>query len=164
MTNIALEKVIPMCLNEAISIYQKHFYFILFYLIDIVIESLDNYRSLGSVFSLPKLNLFKYLPPSNHCIISPIILDRIPTFISSNNRRIDLTPGIVVDPFHRYRRLPSFSNSSNRFFKPVHQKIKSKSVRNDRQLIVHNVKTKISREHLSHQLTKLIQMKVILSQ
>ncbi len=148
-----------MCLNEAISIYKKHFYFI--YLIDIVIESLDNYRSLGSVFPLHKLNLFKYLTSSNHFIMSPIILDPIPTFISSNNRRIDLTPGIVVVPFHRYRHLPSFSNSYNRFFKPIDRKIKSKSVRNDRQSIVHNVKTKISREHLSHQITELIQMKVI---
>jgi hypothetical protein len=78
--------------------------------------------------------------------MSPIILDPIPTFISSNNRRIDLTPGIVVVPFHRYRHLPSFSNSYNRFFKPIDRKIKSKSVRNDRQSIVHNVKTKISRE------------------
>jgi hypothetical protein len=141
-----------MCLNEAISIYKKHFYFI--YLIDIVIESLDNYRSLGSVFPLHKLNLFKYLTSSNHFIMSPIILDPIPTFISSNNRRIDLTPRIVVVPFHRYHHFQiHIIVSPNQLTEKLNQ--------NDRQSIVHNVKTKIFREHLSHQFTELIQMKVI---
>jgi hypothetical protein len=132
------------------------------YLIGIVIESLDNYRRLGSAFPLHTLNLFKYLPPSNHSILSPILSNHIPIFTSFNTHRIDLTPGVLV-PFHRYRRSSSLPNSHNRVSKPVLQKVKSiqkksTSPRKDRQSIVHNVTTKMHREHLSHQLTELIRM------
>lgn len=85
------------------------------YLIDIVIESLENYRSLGTVFPLQKSNLFKYLPPSNHSLL---VSNPIPTFMPSNNHRIDLTPGVLVP----YRRLSSSLNSRKQVFKPVLQK------------------------------------------
>ncbi|CAF3673399.1 unnamed protein product [Rotaria sordida] len=149
MTNAALEKVIPICLNAALNI---------------VIESLDNYRSLGSVFPLHSSNIFKYLLPSNPPVLSPIISNQIPIFTSLNTHRIDLTPGVLVS-FHRYRRLPllSHSKSPNHFSKSVLQKIKltqkkSTPVRSQHQSIIHNVIKKMDREHLSHQLTEFIRM------
>jgi len=89
MTNNALEKVIPMCLNGAIS-KSKIFNFSI-YSLDLVIESLDNYRSLGSVFPLRQSDLYTYLPSSNHLILPIIIAHLIPIFTSFNNhRRINL--------------------------------------------------------------------------
>ncbi len=128
---------------------------VLIYLIDIVIESLENYRSLGSVFPLQKSNLFEYLPPSNHFLLLPMTENHIPTFTSPNNRRIDLTPGVTVS-FRHYRRLPSSINSHKHFSKPVIQKLRSKPIRKERQSIVPKVTTKLYREHLSHQITELI--------
>jgi hypothetical protein len=68
------------------------------------------------------------------------MLNPTPTFTYSNNRRIDLTPGVFI-PYHRSRRLPSTKNSYNRFSKPILKKVKSiqknsKFARSDRQLIV----------------------------
>ncbi|CAF2942491.1 unnamed protein product [Rotaria sp. Silwood2] len=142
MTNSALEKIIPMCLNAAI-----------------MIESLDNYRSLGSAFPLRSSNLFKYLLPSDHVVLSPIMSNFIPSFTSPNSCCIDLTPGVPVS-FHRYRQLPSRSSSKplNHLSKPILEKRKSTLIRNQRQLIIHNVTTKIDREHWSHQLTEFIHM------
>ncbi|CAF3384230.1 unnamed protein product [Rotaria sp. Silwood1] len=149
MTNAALEKVIPMCLNAAINI---------------VIESLNNYRSLGSIFPLRSSNIFKYLLPSDHSTLSPIISNHIPIFTSMNSHCIDLTPGVLVSS-HHYRRLSSLlpSKSPNHLSKPVLKKIKStqkksKSITRQSQSIVHNVISKRDREHLSHQLTEFIRM------
>ena len=127
-------------------------------LLDVVIESLENYRSTGSAFPLRQSNLFEYLPPSNHYIVSPIVSNHIPSFTSSINRRIDLTPGVLV-PVHRYRRLPSFTNSPNRVPKKI-KSIKKKliPVRSKRQLIARKFRTKLTREHLSHQFSELIRM------
>ncbi len=89
MTNNALEKVIPMCLNETIR-KSKIFNFSI-YSLDLVIESLDNYRSLGSVFPLRQSDLYTYLASSNNLILPIIIAHLIPIFTSFNNhRRINL--------------------------------------------------------------------------
>jgi hypothetical protein len=141
---------------KQIFIFKFHFT----YLIDIVIESLDNYRSSGSAFPLRNSNLFKYLPPSDHSVLSPIMSNHIPTFIPINNRRIDLTPGVLV-PFRRYRRLSSPRTSHNRVLgkvKSIQKKSPPPSIKKHRQFIVHKVKKKFSRGHLSHQLTELIRM------
>ncbi|CAF1004493.1 unnamed protein product [Adineta ricciae] len=87
MTNQALEKVIPMCLNEAIRI---------------VIDTLDNYRENGSAFPLPESKLFKYLPFNTSSILS----NQIASFVSINSQLIDLTPGVNLSK-RRYRRLYS---------------------------------------------------------
>ncbi|UJR35088.1 hypothetical protein I4U23_027863 [Adineta vaga] len=102
MTNKALEKVIPICLNEAIQI---------------VIEIFDSYRTNGSVFPLRESKFFKQLSLNT----SSIIPNEIPTFISTNSRLIDLTPGVNL-PTRRYRR-------------SISQKYRSKS-------IVHRMQTK----------------------
>jgi hypothetical protein len=108
-----------------------------------VIDTLDNYRSLGSVFSLRQSILYTYLPSSNPSIPSSMIPHPIPISTSFNNHRIDLTPGVLV-PSHR----PKMKSISKR----------SKSVRTDHQSLVHYQPIKISRGHLSPQLTELIQM------
>ena len=120
---------------------------------------MDNYRSTGSAFPLRNSNIFKYLPPSNHLILSHVKSNHIPNFISINNRRIDLTPGVFVS-FHRYHRLLSSPSSSNRVIQKQVKFITKKSSRakNDRSLIAHKVKKKLSRRDLSHQLTEFIRM------
>ena len=116
---------------------------------------MENYRTLGSVFPLQESNIFKYLPPSNHSLLLPIMSNHIPMCISPINRRIDLTPG-VLHPFRRYRRLPSSLNSYKQFSKPVIQKLRSKPIRSERRSTVQNITVKPYREQLSHQLTELI--------
>ena len=81
--------------------------------------------------------------------------NHIPMCISPNNRRIDLTPG-VLHPFRHYRRLTSSLNSYQQFSKPVIQKLRSKPVRSKRRSTIQNVTVKPYREQLSHQLTELI--------
>jgi hypothetical protein len=116
-----------------------------------VIDTLDNYRSLGSVFSLRQSILYTYLPSFDHSIPSSMIPHPIPISTSFNNHRIDLTPGVLV-PSRRssssYKHYPKMKSISKR----------SKSVRTDHQSLVHHQPIKISREHLSHQLTEFIQM------
>ncbi|CAF1185319.1 unnamed protein product [Adineta steineri] len=140
MTNTALEKVIPMCFNVAISILRKLFSILFNEFstnLDIVTETLEKYRSSGVIFPLQESNLFKYLPLSNNFDQS----HHIPTFTSFNNHLINLTPGVFTS-IHRYRR-SLFSSDPHKY---VHK------------ALIQKKRSKLSREHLSHHLTKLIQI------